>query len=136
MPKKNILNQYELITAGAMTGTTVITFPVTCVQWMDNIGIQFNFTGSPVGNFQVQVSADYRDNQPGSQVINSGHWVPVLLTYQSDAGIVQDVNIPTTVGSPIYLDLNQLSAPYVRFQYTNVSGTGSLDAFITGKSIG
>jgi hypothetical protein len=117
-----------------MTGTGVITSPVTCIQWLDNIGVQFNFSGSPVGTFQVQVSADYSQDAQGN-VTNPGNWAAVPLTYLLTGASTTATTVPTSVGSPIYLDLNQLSAPWVRVVYTNASGTGTLNAFITAKQL-
>ena len=134
MARKDNLRQFQIITAGSMTGTSVITSPVTCIQWLDNVGIQLNWTNSPVGTFAVQVSADYAQDFNGS-VTNAGNWTPILLSYLSSGALTQATSIPTSVGSPIYLDLNQLSAPWIRVVYTNSSSTGTLNAYITAKEI-
>lgn len=117
-----------------MTGTAAITSPVTNIAYLDDIGIQFNWTGSPVGGFQVQVSADYAQDNNGN-VTNAGNWVPLTFTYFNGTSNVTATSIPTSVGSPIYIDLALLSAPWIRAVYTNVSGSGTLNAFITAKAI-
>ncbi len=117
-----------------MTGTAVITSAVTCIQWLDNIGIQLNWTSSPVGTFQVQVSADHAQDENGNVTV-AGNWTPIVLNYLLSGSMTQSTTIPTSVGSPIYLDLNQLSAPWIRTVYTNASSTGTLSAFITGKVV-
>lgn len=111
-----------------------ITSAVTCVQWLDNIGYQFSWTGSPVGEFAIQVSADYAQDEFGN-VTSTGNWVPLVFTYWDDAGqtFVTDLSIPTSVGSPIYFDLALLSAPWIRAVYTKSSGTGTLTGTITAK---
>lgn len=112
-----------------MTGTSTITSSVSNIQNLDNIGIQLNFTGTPNGTFFVQVSADYAQQVMGgvAVVTNAGNWITVTLP-----------TTPVASGSAnqIYIDLNQLSAPWIRVQYTNTSGTGTLNAFITAKSLG
>lgn len=135
MSRKNNLRQFQSITNGAMSAN--ITSPVTCTQWLDNIGIQFNWTGSSVsGNFQVQVSADYA-RDPNGSVTNAGNWAPLTLTYLVGSSFVSSQNVPTTVGSPIYLDLNQLSTPWIRVVFTTSNGSsdGILNAYITAKEI-
>jgi hypothetical protein len=123
---KNQLLKYQTVTNGSMTGTSTITSAVTNIQNMDNVGIQLNFTGTPNGTFFVQVSADYAQNSQGV-VTNAGNWITVTLP-----------TTPVAAGAAnqIYIDMNQLSAPWIRFQYTNSSGAGTLNAFITGKALG
>lgn len=126
MGRKSNLKQYHSVTNGSMAAN--ITSPVSSIEFLDNIGAQFNWTGSPVGYFQVQVSADYNQDQNGN-VINAGNWTPIYFADTRIAG----TNIPTTLGSPIFVDLNQLSAPYIRIVYTRTSGSGTLNAYICAK---
>lgn len=131
--KRNL--QFQTLTGGVMTGTTVLTSPVTNLQCLDDIGYQFSWTGSPVGTFQIQVSADYYQDAQGN-VQNAGHWVPLTFTYLSGANtFTSATTIPTSVGSPIYLDLPLLSAPWLRAVYTNISGTGVLKMNIACKEV-
>lgn len=131
--RKNNLKQFQNIVNGDMSQAS-ITSPVTSIQWLDNVGIQLNFSGAPVGSFEIQVSADYSQDELGN-VLNAGHWIPIQLSYLVGGTLTQATSIPTSVGSPIYLDLNQLSAPWVRVMYTKVSGSGSLNSFITAKMV-
>jgi len=109
-----------------MTGN--LTSAITNIQFLDNIGIQLNFTGSPVGYFQVQVSIDYAQDNQGN-VTNAGNWTPLYFTQ------ITSTNVPTSSGSPIYLDLSELSAPWIQVTYTATSGSGTLNAFISCKEI-
>lgn len=119
---KNELLEISLFSAGVMTGTNVLTSPVINLNFLDNLGVQLHFTGTPTGTFQVQVSADYNPTTH-----NAGHWVAIVLD-----------PVPVAAGAPddIYIDMNQLSAPWVRVVYTNASGSGVLDGFATAKSVG
>lgn len=121
--RKSNLKQFQTLTNGDMAQAT-LTSQVTNINRLDNIGLQFNWTGSPVGNFAVQVSADYNQDEFGN-VTNAGHWAPITLS-PSPA---------TSAGSPIYIDLAGLSAPWIKVVYTKVSGTGTLQIYITGKMI-
>lgn len=120
---KRTLPSYKLVAAGDMSAS--ITSLATNIQQVDNVGIQLNFTGSPTGTFSVQVSADHTEDV-NKNVIVAGHWESLTLS-----------PTPTASGTSgdIYIDLNQLSAPWVRIVYTRSSGTGSLDAYVTGKAI-
>lgn len=130
--RKNTLLKYQTITNASMASN--VTSAVTSIQFLDNVGLQLNFSGSPVGSFQAQVSADYAQDDYGN-VTNPGTWTPIILTYYNGTTVVQGISVPTTQGSPIYLDLNQLSAPYLRVVYTAGSGSGTLNALITAKML-
>lgn len=105
--------------------STSVTSSATNISYLDNVGVQFNFTGAPVGTFQVQVSADYNQDTQGN-VLNPGTWVPLTLSPSPAA---------SAVAGSIYIDLNQLSAPWVRTAYTTTSGSGVLSGYITAKMI-
>ncbi len=111
-----------------------LTSTVTNIQFLDNIGLQCNFTGSPVGLISAEVSADY-EKTPEGTVSNQGSWAPIPLSYFSGSSMTTALSIPVSVGSPIYIDLNQLSAPWIRIKYTFTSGTGVLSSFITCKQV-
>lgn len=131
--RKNHLLNFPTIVNGDMSSAS-LTSSVTSIQYLDNVGFQFNFSGSSVGTFQVQVSADYYQDTEGN-VVTAGNWIPVTLTYLLAGTVTVSTTVPTSVGSPIYLDLNQLSAPWIRAVYTKASGTGILNAFVTAKVI-
>ena len=126
MSRKSNLKRFNSIVNGSMAAS--ITSPVSNIEFLDNIGVQLNWTGSPVGNFQVQVSLDYDQDNNGN-VINAGNWVAVVLQPGSS------INAPTTLGSPIVIDLNQLSAPWLRIVYNRTSGSGTLNAFVSAKMV-
>ncbi len=133
---KRVLLPFHCIAAGDMS-TAAITGTVSELKYLDDVGIQLNWTGSPVGTFQIQISADYlQDTNNPPNVLRVGHWVPITLTYWDGvSAFVTTTDIPTSLGSPIYLDMALLSAPYIRIVYTKISGTGTLDAYITAKGI-
>lgn len=119
----NLLNPVHIITAQSMA-TSITSEPVE-VKLQDDIGVQLHWTGTPTGTFQFQVSMDYLEDSMGN-VINPGRWITVPVTPAITA---------TGAGDDAYVDLVQISAPYIRVMYTSVSGVGTLDAFVNGKGI-
>lgn len=130
---KRVLFPYPTIVNGDMSQAS-LTSAVTEIQYLDDTGIQLNFSGAPVGSFQVQVSADHKQDSQQNVTV-AGNWVPLLFTYWDGTAFITANAVPTSVGSPIYLDLALLSAPYIRVVYTRVSGTGILNAFIVAKAL-
>lgn len=122
--RKNILSKFQLLSSADMSQLSTNS-PVTNIQFLDNIAIQCNFTGSPSGSINIQVSNDYQSDFMGN-VIDSGNWITV-----ASAG--------TAGGSPAYFDLNQMAAPYIRVNYTStgiesgsvqsIADTGALSQF-------
>lgn len=139
--RKSNLLKFQVVggsASGAVSGSMAadVTSIVTSLAYLDNVGIQLNWTGSPVGIFQIQISADHAQDAQGNVTV-AGNWCPITLTYYDAGGatFVTTTDIPVTVGSPIYLDLTQLSAPWIRVFYDRTSGTGALEAFITAKQL-
>jgi hypothetical protein len=130
MSRHDQIRKFQNFTGGSMTGTSVITSIQSSIQFVDDIGIELVWTGSPVGNFQVQVSADYDPNQE-----IAGSWIPLLFTYWNGTLFVTSYSIPTSLASPYYIDIPLTSAPWIRVQYTNTSGTGTLNSFLTAKAV-
>jgi hypothetical protein len=93
-----------------------ITSDVTSVQYLDNIGFQFVFTGTATGTFYIEVSADHVQDAQGV-VTNAGNWTPLSLN---------PVPIATGENGTIYIDINQLSAPYIRATYEAVLEAGTI----------
>lgn len=123
MPKKNALLKFQNINAGDMSAN--ITSVVTNIQFLDNVGVELDWTGTPTGTVNVQVSVSYAQDAEGN-VTNAGTWNNVALN--------PSISIAGSAGSQ-YIDLNQLAAPWVRIVYTFSSGTGALNGYISAKEI-
>lgn len=111
------LRPIPIITNGDMSQAS-LTSIVVPIQFEDNVGMQFVWTGSPVGTFTVQVSLDQ---------IN---WSTIPPTSFSGT-----YPIPGTTSSPGYLDMALLSAAFVRVIYTKSSGSGTLNVLCVAKSV-
>lgn len=124
MAQKGSLYRFQNIVNGDMSLTS-ITSKITNLQFLDNVGLQLVFTGSPTGTFDVEVSASYEQDSLGN-VINAGTWTPITLS-----------PVPEATGSAgnIYIDINQTSSPWIRVVYTKGSGSGTLNSFITAKAV-
>lgn len=122
--RKNALIKYQTITNGDMSQAS-ITSTVTNLQFLDNVCVQLNFTGTPTGTFEVQVSLDHAQDQNGNVSV-AGNWTALTLSPSPAA---------TGSASTIFIDMNQLSAPWIRVVYTRTSGSGTLNAYIGAKMI-
>lgn len=123
MSRKNVLPKFKNITAGDMSAN--ITSTVTNIGYVDNVGIELSWTGTPTGTFTVEVSVSYEQDSQGN-VINAGSWNALTLN-----------PTPTASGSAgsFYISLNQIEAPWIRVRYVRTSGTGVLTSFICTKEI-
>lgn len=122
MARKNNLQRVQTIINGDMSGN--LTSLITCIQYLDNISLQLNFTGVPVGTFQVLGSNDHYE--VNNQVEIPGTFIPITLS-----------PAPVAAGAAgnILMNLNQLGFAYIMLTYTYTSGSGILNAFINGKEI-
>lgn len=119
------LKKYQIFTAAVQSGTATITSNVVEIQYLDNVFLQLNSSGTPNGTFDVQVSSDHVEDIEGN-VIVAGNWISLVLSPS-----------PVLIGAPlnIGIDLNQLGASYLRVQYTNTSGSGIVNGFVSGKML-
>lgn len=122
MARKNTLEGSQVITAQSMGAD--VTSAITCIQWLDNITYQCNFTGTPTGTFSVHGSVDHQE--VNNVVVRAGTFVPITLDPS-----------PVASGSAgsVLINLNQLAFPYIKLVYTRTSSTGTLNAYISGKEI-
>lgn len=123
MPRKNSLRLYQCITAASMTGN--ITSAITGIEYVDNVGLELDWTGTPTGTFSVEVSISYAQDAQGN-VTNAGAWNALTLS-----------PAPAAAGAAgsYYIELNQLSATWIRVKYTAGSSTGTLNGYICAKEI-
>jgi hypothetical protein len=111
---KNALYPTKQVT-GASLGADYAG-PSINVQYLDNIYFALNFGGNPTGTFAIQGSGD------------GG------LTWQN----IRLLTSPVAAGAPdsIGIEINQAPMPILRVAYTRISGTGTMDIWITAKAFG
>jgi hypothetical protein len=122
--RKSNLQRFQNIVSGDMSQAS-ITSAVSNIEFLDNIGLQLIFTGTPTGTFSVELSINYSQDQQGN-VTNTGTWTP--MTFSSTP-------VASGAAGSVYIDINQISAPWMRVKYTKTSGTGTLQGWLTAKMV-
>lgn len=118
---KNVLTSLHLVTDGDMVAD--VTSSTVNIANLDNIGIQLIWTGTATGTFEVDVSSD-------------GGWNGTVWTGTTFTALSLSPT-PTAAGasSNYYIDLNQVSAPALRVKYVHTGSTGTLQVWVSGKSV-
>ncbi len=115
------IDQYQVIDAADMTSSVVST--VSIIQNITGVSYDISWTGTPTGTFSVEVSNTYEQNGEG-EVYVAGDWnaLPLSIT-------------PTASGSASNgtIDILGSTAYAIRLRYTPTSGSGTLNATLTGK---
>lgn len=112
MPKSAI-KAFPMILNGSMAGN--LTSSVVNELYLDNIGLEFTWTGNPTGTIIVEAS-------------NGGvnyYTLTFFPTYSNPAG--------TASGDLAYI--NQFPFQWIRVRYTRTSGTGVFNVILTTKEI-
>lgn len=112
MAGKDFVNPITLVSAGDMSSD--ITSTAIQLMGFDNLGIQFIWTGTPTGDFGVEIS------------LNSSDWTALPLS-----------PAPAAAGSAgnEYVEVNQSTAKYLRCTYVASSGSGSLQILVSQKMV-
>lgn len=117
---KNALKPWRAIVSGDMTGNLVSSEP-TNIMFMDNVSIEFDFTGTPTGTFFVDVSNTY------DPILNPNPtWITLPLS---------PTPVATGTSGVIGIDYNQSGFQWLRVRYTATSGSGTLNAYIAVKAV-
>jgi hypothetical protein len=119
----NLLLPVHIIQAADMSASVIGT--AIAIKNQDNIGIQLNWTGSPSGTFDVQISNDHVQD-PSGNITNAGNFISIPLSPAITA-----TGTPNTA----FIDVNQSGAIFIRVNYNRISGTGVLDAYISAKGV-
>ncbi len=133
MAVKNVTPPFALLSSLAITGTSVVTTTsATSILYKDNVAIEYSFVGNATGQIDIQVSNSFNPGQPESAgSLNSGVWTSIAQTAPN--------TLPYTLGSgtsSVAVNLNQLGFAWLRTQWTNSSGSGTMSLNIAAKSLG
>jgi len=117
---RSVIISRQIFTGGVMTGVAVINSLEVNVESFDRVSIEATWTGTPNGTFDVQGA---------SQVDSSGvgvNFQPITLS-----------SVPAATGAAgsHLIQLASLGVARIRLSYTNSSGAGSLNAWLTGKGV-
>jgi hypothetical protein len=102
--------------SGSMASTNTIYTQIVDVSRMDNIGLEINWTGTPVGTISIEVS-------------NSG------INFYPLSDFSSSISQPSGSASGFVLALLQLPYKYFFIQYVNSSGSGTLKAYCQVKDL-
>jgi hypothetical protein len=130
---KNVSPPFQFFSGLAVTGASVVSVSsASSILYKDNIGLQYSFTGNTSGQIDIQLSNDYNPGQPQTAgQSNAGTWTAITQTSPN--------TIPVVVGSgtqTVFVNLTQMGASYIRTQWTNSSGSGTITGVFTAKSLG
>lgn len=113
---------HKVINAVSMAAS--ITSEVTIIDNKTIIGYDVSWSGStPVGTMSVQVSNSYSLDPDGS-VRDSGSWTTLTLS--------SSTAVSGNTGNG-FIDIDITGAYAIRLVYTRVSGTGTMNAYVTSK---
>lgn len=103
------------VTVGAMASTNTIYSNIQDITFLDNVGLEVTYTGTPTGTIQILGS------------ISGVNFYPITFS----PALTQ----PGGSAGGYLINLNQWPWKYIFVQYTNSSGTGSLGVWINSKDI-
>lgn len=115
-------NQFWLIQNGVMTGVATLTSPSQFVGNLDNLGLQFEWSGTPNGTFNV--SGNVGKIIPGTP---TSPWESLTFS--------PGIQNPAGSASGFIMNLNQFPWPLLQVTYTNTSSTGVLNVYLFGKDL-
>lgn len=120
-------NTITLVTNGSMTGTTTINSPAIPVDQAWGYAVHAVWTGTPTGTLKLQASCDapLLTNQTSSGVTTVTNWTDITSSSVAVAGAAGDYMWNVTTGS----------YRFFRLVYTNISGTGTLNALTNVKGV-
>ncbi len=104
------------VSAGVMTGTNTIYSNIVDITIKDNDGLEFTWTGNPVGTVTILAS-------------NSG------VNFYDMAPFEPPLGQPAGSAGGYLVNINQFPFKYLLVQYTNVSGSGTLKVVVQTKDI-
>ncbi len=111
-----------VIINGTSLGASFNSNPVS-VLYSDNIGIQLVWTGTPTGQFGIEISNTATLSTTGQ--ITGGTWTTLTGTYPAPAGSASNG----------FISLTNICAAFIRVTYTRGSGTGAVTATLCAKPI-
>jgi hypothetical protein len=123
------INPFPVISSGSMAAD--ITSDVTVMPLVSGVSYQVVWTGtSPVGDLYLQGSNTYELNPDGS-VKTQGTWSTMYVSINGGAPAAS-MPISGNTGDGL-IEVERTNLKYIRLFYDRTSGTGTLNATLTGK---
>lgn len=119
----NVLKPVAVID-GAALATNVYGTPIH-MMYLDNIAVQFVWTGTPTCTLSVLVS---NQTTPGSNP-------PTPVSGSFTALTIGGLTNPAGSSGSFVIDLNNLGEEWVEAAYTSCTGSGTLSAYLTAKGV-
>ena len=130
---KNVLRSFQAFGTGATVSGSLgadVNGPATDISWLDNISVQINCGAGATGEFFIQGSnVPTHSALPGPA---STDWVTIPLVDETGAALTLAV---TGTATNFLCNLQRLAFTYLRVFYDFTSGTGTANAYVTGKAI-
>jgi hypothetical protein len=123
MSSRPLIKPFQVITNGSMSSS--IISDVTIIDNISVISYDISWSGtSPVGTMSVQVSNTYRENSNSTAVAIAGDWTSLPLS--------STPSIASNSGNgAIDIDVTGFNA--IRLVYNFISGTGTMNAWLSAK---
>lgn len=122
MARKDTLNYTPPEFDNVSVASTVNNFSnPTNVNLMDNIGIILNWSGAPVGTFEIYAS--------------NNKMTPKVVGDYTKLDFVSPITIDNT-NSHHLISINQLPYVWIALRYASTSGSGNMTAIINNKQVG
>jgi len=115
-------NKYYLIKNGVMTGTTTVTSSPQNVENFDNVGLEIVWTGTPTGTITIQGSIS--QSIPGA----------VAVSY-TDLTFAPLLDQPAGSAGRYLVNVATYAMPFIRVNYVNTSGSGTLNVYLYSKDV-
>ncbi len=123
MSSRPLIVPFQVVQDGDMSADVVSK--VSFIQQISYISYDISWTGTPTGDFTVEVSNSYKTDGSGN-VINPGNWTALTLSAATSA---------VGAAGTGFIDIDGVAAYAIRLRYTRTSGTGVLNAVMVGKVI-
>lgn len=122
MSSRPLFKPHKVVTNGSMAAD--IVSEVTIIQMLSLVSYSISWVGaSPVGTISVEVSDDYAQDAAGI-VKNPGNWSTLPLSTTASVAGNADSGV---------IDIQQIPAYAIRLRFTRASGTGTMQATVSGK---
>jgi hypothetical protein len=87
------------------------------------------WTGAPIGTITIEACNDAQRDPNGQPIAGTGTWIPI---YMSVNGSLAN-SITVSGAGQALIDIDGISAAFIRLHYNFTSGSGSLTVTNSGK---